>query len=66
MKRHLHKIQGLIDMVVENFINVIPEGMMCIDDNMIPFRGRIIFKRFNKQKSHSYEIKVIKLCNRGC
>lgn len=36
--------------------------MLCIDESIIPFRERIIFRRYMKQKKHKYGIKIFKLC----
>ena len=32
---------------------------------MVPFRGRVIFRQFNKSKRYKYGIKLFKLCSRG-
>lgn len=34
---------------------------ICVDESKMPFRGRIIFRQYNKQKRHKYGIKVFKL-----
>jgi len=34
-----------------------------VDESLIPFRGRIIFKQYIKQKQHKYGIKIFKLCS---
>lgn len=36
--------------------------MLCINKSIIPFRGRIIFRQYMKQKRHKYGIKIFKLC----
>lgn len=36
---------------------------ICIDESMVPFRGRIIFRQYNKQKRHKYGVKLFKLCS---
>lgn len=33
---------------------------------MVPFRGRIIFRQYNKSKAHAYGIKIFKLCVKDC
>lgn len=63
----LHKIQQLVDKIVNNFkMAVIPESLMCIDESIIPFRGRVVFRQYLKNKSHPYGIKVFKLCVKDC
>lgn len=39
-----------------------PDECLCVDESMIPFRGRIIFRQYNKSKRHKYGIKLFKLC----
>lgn len=34
----------------------------CVDESMVPFRGRLLFRQYNKQKRHKYGIKLFKLC----
>lgn len=36
---------------------------MCVDESLIPFRGRVIFRQYNKSKQHKYGIKLFKLCS---
>ncbi|KAJ8933858.1 hypothetical protein NQ318_004689 [Aromia moschata] len=36
--------------------------MFCIDESVIPFQGRLVFKQYNPQKTHKYGIKIFKLC----
>lgn len=35
---------------------------MCVDESMIPFRGRLSFRQYNKSKRHKYGIKLFKVC----
>lgn len=59
----LHKVQHLINMVIEYFRDAyVPEESMCIDESIIPFRGRVVFRQYLPNKSHRYGIKVFKLC----
>ncbi|XP_050294288.1 piggyBac transposable element-derived protein 4-like [Anthonomus grandis grandis] len=54
----LHKIQCLVDMLNKNAsFCIIPEESLCIDETMIPFRG--------KGKRHKFGIKVYKVCLDG-
>ena len=39
-----------------------PGEDLCIDESIVPFRGRIIFRQYNKQKRHKYGINEFKLC----
>ena len=61
----LYKIRTIIDMLNENFEKYFKPGeIVCVDEFLISFRGRIIFKQYIKQKRHKYGIKIFKLCSR--
>lgn len=39
---------------------------VCIDETMVPFRGRLSFKQYIPGKRHKYSVKIFKLClNKG-
>lgn len=40
-----------------------PGKSVCIDESLVPFRGRIIFKQYIPNKRHRYGIKLFKLCS---
>ncbi|CAH1980597.1 unnamed protein product [Acanthoscelides obtectus] len=62
----LHKIQPLIDKIVHNFkTSYEPSETCCIDESLIPFRGRLIMQQYIRNKRHKYGIKVFKLCSKG-
>lgn len=42
----LHKLQPLLDMFIGN------SRTFCIDESLIPFRGRIIFRQYIPEKPH--------------
>jgi len=59
----LFKIQPIIDTLETNYQKYYnPTENICIDESLIPFRGRIIFRQYLKQKRHKYGIKIFKLC----
>lgn len=59
----LQKISPLIDMLVQNFQRYnTPNEMICIDETLVPFRGRLSFRQFIKNKRHKFGIKLYKLC----
>lgn len=63
VNNRLHKIQPLVDVLVEKFNNVlVPEKNVCIDESMVPFRGRLIFRQYIANKRHRYGVKIFKLC----
>ncbi|XP_017796976.1 PREDICTED: piggyBac transposable element-derived protein 4-like [Habropoda laboriosa] len=60
----LYKIRAIIDMLNENFQKYYNPGeLVCVDESFIPFRGRIVFKQYIKQKRHKHGIKILKLCS---
>ncbi|XP_044765983.1 piggyBac transposable element-derived protein 4-like isoform X1 [Coccinella septempunctata] len=59
----LYKIQPLVDMLTKNYKSIYTPGKtFCIDETMVPFQGRLVFKQYNPQKTHKYGIKLFKLC----
>ncbi|CAK9821241.1 PiggyBac transposable element-derived protein 4 [Anthophora retusa] len=59
----LTKMRPIIDKLKENFAKYYdPPEMICIDESIIPFRGRVVFKQYMKQKKHRYGVKLFKLC----
>nr|CAH7767752.1 unnamed protein product [Callosobruchus chinensis] len=62
----LHKIRCLIDMLNENFHRcIVPEESLCIDETMVPFRGKLSFRQYMKGKRHKFGMKVFKVCLNG-
>ncbi|XP_008182727.1 piggyBac transposable element-derived protein 4-like [Acyrthosiphon pisum] len=59
----LYKIKPLMDMVFQNTQNLFTPGdTLVLDESMIAFRGRLLFRQYNPSKSHKYGIKMYKLC----
>lgn len=59
----LYKLTNLIVPLITNFQKyVVPSKKVCIDETMIPFRGKIFFRQYIKGKRHKYGIKMYKLC----
>lgn len=49
-------------MLNENFEKYFePDEIVCVDESLIPFRGRIVLKQYIKQKRHKYGMKIFKL-----
>lgn len=62
-QNRLYKIQPLVYILVDKFNTVlIPEKNVCIDESMVPFRGRLIFRQYIANKRHRYGVKIFKLC----
>nr|CAI5841656.1 unnamed protein product [Callosobruchus analis] len=62
----LHRIQPVIDIINENIkVCMVPGENICIDESMVPFRRRISFRQYVKEKRHKLGFKVFKLCLKG-
>lgn len=62
----LHKIQPLLDMLLQRFkAAFVPGETICIDESLIPFRGRLIMRQYIPNKANKYGVKVFKLCCNG-
>ncbi|VDP10747.1 unnamed protein product [Heligmosomoides polygyrus] len=42
-----------------------PGRRVCIEESLVPFRGRLLFRQYIPSKRHRYGIKVFKLCSEG-
>lgn len=59
-----HKIQPLIDLLIKKFQSLyVPNEYVCVDETLLPFRGRLSFRQYIKNKRHKYGIKLFKLCS---
>lgn len=63
-KNRLSKVATIINHLNSNFKKYYkPDKIVCVDESLVPFRGRIVFRQYLKQKRHRYGIKVFKLCS---
>ncbi|XP_025266673.1 uncharacterized protein LOC112638721 [Camponotus floridanus] len=63
-KNRLSKVAPIINHLNSNFKKYYkPDEILCVDESLVPFRGRIVFRQYIKQKRHRYGIKVFKLCS---
>ena len=57
----LAKIRHLISLLVQNFIKFETLGAVTvIDETMVPFGGRLIFKQYMPGKASTYRVKLFK------
>ncbi|XP_013785562.1 piggyBac transposable element-derived protein 4-like [Limulus polyphemus] len=60
----LGKIQTLIDKMQRKFQELYtPEESIVIDESLIPWSGRLVFRHYIPAKAYKYGIKVFKLCS---
>ncbi|XP_057310037.1 piggyBac transposable element-derived protein 4-like [Hydractinia symbiolongicarpus] len=59
----LNKIQLLIDQLNGTMANIYtPDKNFSIDESMMLWRGRLIFRQYIKNKRHKYGVKFYELC----
>ena len=59
----LFKIHLLIDTLKERFDLLAPTELLCIDEQMVPFKGRSTLKQYNPQKPKKWGYKLYALTN---
>lgn len=60
----LGKVLPLLNLLTDNYQKVFSPGEdIVVDETMVPWRGRLIFRKYIPTKSHKYGIKVFKLCS---
>jgi hypothetical protein len=58
----MFKLKPLSDLLKERFSSVyIPGSVVSIDESMIPWRGRLLFRQYIPGKAHKYGVKMYKL-----
>ena len=62
----LRKLTPLVQKLISRFQAVVTAGQeVCIDETLVPFRGRLRFRQYIKNKRHKFGIKLYKLCTEG-
>lgn len=62
----LHKLGPLLEQLKKNFQKFyIPKEQICVDETLVPFRGRLAFVQYIKNKRHKFGVKLYKLCLEG-
>lgn len=60
----LYKISPLIDLIIGNSRTIYTPGqIIVVDESMVHFRGRLLFRQYIPSKTHKYGIKIYKLCS---
>lgn len=60
----LAKIKPLLDMLQTRYQSIyVPGENIVIDETLIPWRGRLLFRQYIPNKAHPYGIKLFKLCS---
>lgn len=59
----LGKIEKLLALLQTKFQTIYtPDENIVIDESLVPWRGRLIFRQYIPNKAHKYGIKLFKLC----
>ncbi|KAJ8940574.1 hypothetical protein NQ314_010652, partial [Rhamnusium bicolor] len=59
----LYKLEKILGLLLENYQYVLQTGRdLVIDESMVPFRGRLLFRQYIPNKTHKYGVKLYKLC----
>lgn len=62
----LRKLTPLVERLLDRFQNVyIPKSDVCSHETLVPFRGRLRFRQYIKNKKNKFSIKLYKLCTSG-
>lgn len=61
----LFKIRPLLEAVRDRFRTIPKDEMLCIDEQIIPTKGRTSFLQYNKDKPHKWGYKVLVLCGQS-
>ena len=60
----LIKVQKMLEILEENFTKTkMPNDTIAVDESMVPWRGRLLFRQYNRGKKHKYGAKIYKLCD---
>lgn len=62
----LHKLTPIVNKLRESLQrSMISSEYVCIDETLVPFRGRLSFRQYISNKRHIFGIKVFKPCLAG-
>ena len=58
----LFKLRPLLDLLKARSQSIyIPGSIISIDETMVPWKGRLLFKQYIPGKAHKYGVKIYKL-----
>lgn len=53
----------LVDTLQKKFNNLPNEQMLCVDEQIVPFKGKSSLRQINPKKPHKWGYKISVLCN---
>ncbi|KAG8233833.1 hypothetical protein J437_LFUL006856 [Ladona fulva] len=59
----LSKLRPLLELICNKFkTTLVPGESIVVDETLVPWRGRLMFRQYIPGKSHKYGVKLYKLC----
>lgn len=59
----LFKIRPIIDQLLPKFQSLSMDQMLCVDEQMVPFKGQSCLKQYLPKKPHKWGYKIFVLCD---
>ena len=60
----LIKVRIMLEIPKENFTKTKTlYDTIVIDESMVPWRSRLLYRQYNSRKAHKYGVKIYKLCD---
>ncbi|XP_046402676.1 piggyBac transposable element-derived protein 3-like [Ischnura elegans] len=59
----LFKIRPIYDHVVKKFQAIPQSGVLCVDEQIVPFKGKSTLKQYNPKKPYKWGYKIFVLCD---
>ncbi|XP_070691520.1 piggyBac transposable element-derived protein 3-like [Pempheris klunzingeri] len=59
----LFKIRPIVDSLLQKFQVLPQDQMLCVDEQMVPFKGRSSLKQYIPKKPHKWGYKIFVLCD---
>ncbi|KAJ8884000.1 hypothetical protein PR048_015856 [Dryococelus australis] len=62
----LFKVRPMINLLLPKFQSIPKDQLLCIDEQIVPFKGESSVKQYNPRKPHKWGYKIFVLCdNKG-
>ncbi|KAJ8938757.1 hypothetical protein NQ314_011354 [Rhamnusium bicolor] len=59
----LFKVNNIINLICNQFKQTLsPAENIVIDESVVPWRGRLVFRQYLPTKAHKYGVKLYKIC----
>lgn len=59
----LYKLSNVVDYLISKCQKICTPGeTVCVDESIVPFKGRLLMKQYCPMKAHKYGVKIFKAC----